>query len=280
MHKSFNLDSLNFDLRAHTRDPQHLVRIGLGVLLAANLIAAWFVFQTPGGTLEQLETDMISQRNQLVSRQRSLDRMKKIVEKATSGRELGDQFMAQYFLPRRNAYSMLEVDLASAAREAGIKSKDRTYNYEPIEGSDTLGMLNINANFEGTYADLIEMVNAIDRSKRLIILEQLQAQPQQGTTALAISLKLNAFFRMDGPEAPVEAEPVRTAVVEPAQMAPPAPVMAPVVRPPVQPQGMDMKTVIRPPVQNQVSEPRSGPAGAPPRRPTFVRKPARGEEEQ
>lgn len=282
MRRSFSLDSLNFDLRAHVQDPQHLVRVGLGVLLVANLIAAWFVFQTPGGTLEQLETDMISQRNQLVSRQRSLDRMKKVVEKATSGRELGDQFMAQYFLPRRNAYSMLEVDLAAAAREAGIKSKDRTYNYEPIEGSDTLGMLNINANFEGTYADLIEMVNAIDRSKRLLILEQLQAQPQQGTNALAISLKLNAFFRMDGPEAPVEAEPVRTAAAEPVQMAPPAPaiVPAPVSRPAAQPQGTEFKTVIRPPAQTQVSEPRSGPLGAPPRRPTFVRKPARGEEEQ
>lgn len=270
--------NFNFDLRAHTRNPQHLVRIGLGVLLAANLIAAWFVFQTPGGTLEQLELDMSSQRTQLVGRQRSLDRLKKVVEKALNGREAGDEFLAAYFLPRRNAYSMLEVDLAAAAQSAGIKSKERTYNYEPIEGSDTLGMLNINANFEGTYADLIELVNAIDRSKRLLILEQLQAQPQQGTNALAISVKLNAFFRMDGPEAPVEAEPVKRAAVEPVELAPLAPAPAPVA---VKPAVVEAKPVMKPPFQSpQVSEPRSGPAGAPPRRPTFPRKPARGEEDQ
>ena len=271
--------SFNFDLRAHTRDPQHLVRIGLGVLLAVNLIAAWFVFQTPGGTLEQLELDMNSQRTQLVGRQRSLDRLKKVVEKAISGRELGDEFMAAYFLPRRTAYSMLEVDLASAARAAGIKTKERTYNYEPIEGSDTLGMLNINANFEGTYADLIELVNAIDRSKRLLILEQLQAQPQQGTNALAISVKLNAFFRMDGPEAPEEKGQVRTAAAEPGQMAAPPPLPAPAVvaAKPV----MEAKPVVKPPFQSpQVSEPRSGPIGAPPRRPTFPRRPPRGEEDK
>ena len=272
--------SFKFDIRAHTRDPQHLVRIGLGVLLAANLIAAWFVFQTPGGTLEQLERDMISQRTQLVGRQRSLERLKKVVEKAESGRELGDEFMAVHFLPRRTAYSMLEVDLARAAQSAGIKGKERTYSYEPIEGSDTLGMLNINSNFEGTYADLIELVNAIDRSKRLIILEQLQAQPQQGTNALAISLKLNAFFRMDGPEAPPEPDPVKTAAVEPAK----APVLNPAPAAMAPKPVMEPKPVVAPPAQQQqqVSEPRSGPAGAPPRRPTFQprKQPAKGEEEQ
>ncbi len=271
--------NFNFDLKAHTRDPQHMVRIGLGVLLAANLIAAWFVFQTPGGTLEQLELDMISQRTQLVSRQRSLERLKKVVEKATSGREEGDQFMATYFLPRRTTYSMLEVDLALAAQAAGIKSKERTYSYEPIEGSDTLGMLNINANFEGTYADLIELVNSIDRSKRLIILEQLQAQPQQGSEGLAISLKLNAFFRMDGPEAPEstdDLELLKTASMTPAPKILPDSAPAPAATKPA----LAAKPVVKPPVQSpQVSEPRSGPAGAPPRRPTF-RRPARGEEEQ
>ena len=271
--------NFNFDLRAHTRDPQHMVRIGLGVLLAANLIAAWFVFQTPGGTLEQLELDMISQRTQLVGRQRSLDRLKKVVEKATGGRASGDQFMTTYFLPRRTVYSMLEVDLAAAAREAGIRSKERTYSYEPIEGSDTLGMLNINANYEGTYADLIELVNAIDRSKRLMILEQLQAQPQQGSDALAISLKVNAFFRMDGPEAPVEAEPAKTASLQPgpaeSPSVPPPAAMTAVPKPMA-----ETKAVIRPAQTLQVSEPRSGPAGAPPRRPTFRRPAVRGEEEQ
>jgi Tfp pilus assembly protein PilO len=254
-----------------------MVRVGLGVLLAANLIAAWFVFQTPGGTLEQLELDMSSQRNQLVSRERSLERLKRVVEKATSGREEGDRFMAAYFLPRRTTYSMLEVDLALAAQAAGIKGKERTYSYEPVEGSDTLGMLNINANFEGTYADLIELVNAIDRSKRLIILEQLQAQPQQGSEGLAISLKLNAFFRMDGPEAPESAdemELLKTAAVTPKAL--PDSAAAPGAAKPA----LAAKPVVKPPVQSpQVSEPRSGPAGAPPRRPTF-RRPSRGEEEQ
>ncbi|MGC4049914.1 MAG: hypothetical protein QM757_10420 [Paludibaculum sp.] len=271
--------SYNFDLKAHIRDPRQLVRVVLGILLAANLVAAWFVFQTPGGTLEQLEADLVAKRTQLITRQQGLERMKKVLAKATSARDAGDNFLGAYFLPRRNAYSMLEVDLALAAHSAGIRAKERSYNYEPIEGSDTLGMLNINASFEGTYADLIELVNAIDRSKRLLIIEQLQAQPQQGTNTLGIVVKLNAFFRMDGPEATKEdlATVVESSAPEPViQPKPLTPVrqnQAP--PPPPQPNPQTAKPVQQP----QVSEPRSGPLPTGPRqRP--IRRPSRGLSEQ
>lgn len=252
----------SLDLRAHVRDPRHVVRGVLGFLLAANLIAAWFVFQTPGGTLAELESEVAAARSQLVARRQTIERLKKLVEKTEGARASGDNFLNAYFLPRKHAYSMLEVDLANATRTAGIKAKERSNSYEPIEGSDTLGMLNVNANFEGTYADLIELVNAIDRSKRLLIIEQLQAQPQQGSNTLAITLKLNAFFRLEGPQDAAEvalveaAEPAPApAVVKPQPVAvkpPPAPVAKPVVQ--------------QPP---QVSEPRSGPYPTPPARRTF-----------
>ncbi|MGJ5815194.1 hypothetical protein [Paludibaculum fermentans] len=273
--------SFNFNLKAHTRDPRHVVRIVLGILLAANLVAAWFVFQTPGGTLEQLDADLAAKRKQLIGRQQSLERLKKLLTKATQARDAGDTFLGSFFLPRRNAYSMLEVDLALAAHSAGIRAKERSYNYEPIEGSDTLGMLNINASFEGTYADLIELVNAIDRSKRLLIIEQLQAQPQQGTNTLGIVVKLNAFFRMDGPEATredlstvVETTPVAEPMIQPRPLTP-----ARQNAPPPPPQQPNNQQTVKPMQPPPASEPRSGPLPTGPRqRP--IRRPARGLPEQ
>ena len=38
--------------------------------------------------------------------------------------------------------------------------------------------------------------------KRLMILEQLQAQPQQGSNTLQINVKMNSFFRFEGPQEP------------------------------------------------------------------------------
>lgn len=274
--------SFNVNLQGSLRSPQNLVRGALGVLLLANLVAAWFVFQTPGGTLEQLESDLIAKRKQLVVRQQSLERMKRIAETALKAREGGDRFLNTYFLPRRNAYSMLEVDLANASRSTGIRARERSYSYEPIEGSDTLGMLNISANFEGSYADLMELLGHLDRSKRLLIIEQLQAQPQQGTGALAIVVKMNAFFRLDGPEAKPEDNELLPGAgkAEPAVLPPPPAPVKPVsaVRPPAAGPPTAGQPQIQPPTPQ--SEPRSG-NYPPARRPTFPkRQPTRGSEEE
>ena len=272
---------LNLKWKPVTRDPQHAVRAALGVLLLANLVAAWFVFQTPGGTVAQLEAEVAAKRKQLIGRQASLERMKKLVDKATMALDSGDLFLAAYFLPRKNAYSLLEVDLANASRLTGIRAKERSYSYEPIEGSDTLGMLNIVANFEGTYADLIELVNHIDRSKRLLIIDQLQAQPQQGSNMLNVAVRMNAFFRMDGPEASEEESKLVQASVQPSTPAPPPGKL--IQTAPVQMQGQQpgapKPTVIQAPQQPMLSEPRSGPPAVPPRKPTF-RRPIQREEEK
>lgn len=270
MRRSFKLD-----LKTHTRDPRHAVRLGLGVLLAANLVAAWFVFQTPGGTLAELESDLAAKRKQLIAGQQAVGRLKKVVEQTESARASGDRFLNAYFLPRRHAYSMLEIDLANASRSAGIRAKERTNSFEPVEGSDTLGMLNVNANFEGTYADLIELVNALDRSKRLLIIEQLQATPQQGGTGLAIALKLNAFFRLEGPQEAGDEQLVAAQAPAPEQPKPaPATPQAPAPKPAV----AAPKPAASQPAM--VSEPRSGPTPIPPARRFFNRKKQQPEENE
>jgi Tfp pilus assembly protein PilO len=191
--------SFSVDWKSIGRAPKSTARAVLGVLVAANLGAAWFVFHTPGGSLDQLESDITQARKMLVVRQQALERLRKIADKSDLARKDGDKFLDQYFLARRTAYSTLEVELADAAKAAGIKAKERSFQYQPVEGSDTLGMVTITANFEGTYADLIQFVNQIDRSERLLIIDSLAAQPLQGQSVLAINMKLNAFFREEQP---------------------------------------------------------------------------------
>ncbi len=181
-------------------DRPTVLRIVLGVRLVANVAAAWFVFHPPGGSLEDLQSQIITTRQQIIARRTSIERLHRTGDKTAQARLAGDQFLEQYFLPRRHAYSLLEIELGAAAKTAGLRPKDRTFSYEPVEGSDTLGMLTITANFEGTYADLISFVNQIDRAQRLIILESLSAQPVQGSQVLSITMKLDAFFRFSGQE--------------------------------------------------------------------------------
>ena len=190
----------NFKLNAKLpeRDTRFKVRVALGVLLLANLAAGYFVFRPLGGSPEELENRLVELRNQVQSHRSSLERLKLIAAKVEKGRSQGDRFMADYFLARRTAYSTLAAELARASQEAGIRPKEHAIAEEPIEGSDNLTMLTINANYEGTYADLVHFVNVLDRSPKFLIVEGLSASPQQSGGMLNVNLKINAFVREEG----------------------------------------------------------------------------------
>ncbi len=183
------------------RTPTAVAQLELAIMLMADLVAAYFVWRPPGGSPAQLEQEIAELQAQLAQRRALLARTQVNVKKVELGRSEGDAFIQTYFLNERTAYSTILSELQAAEKEAKIKPKDHSFSAaEPIEGSDNLSMLTITANCEGAYANLIDLINRIDRSPRLLIIESLNATPQQGGAALAINLRLNAFVRGDSVE--------------------------------------------------------------------------------
>jgi hypothetical protein len=179
-------------------NPRAVIRLGLGVLVAANLAAAYFIVRPIGGSAEELSQQALEMHSQIRQQQGVLDRTRVLVSKIESGRGEGEQFMSSFFLPRRPAYSIIVGELNDLASQAKITPRDSAWALEPVEGSDTLDMLQISANFEGTYPDLIHFINLLDKSNRLLIIESLNATPQQSGGRLNVMLKLDTFVQEDG----------------------------------------------------------------------------------
>jgi hypothetical protein len=179
-------------------NPRALIRLGLGVLVAANLIALYFVLRPVGGSAQELAQQALDMHSQIRQQQGVLDRTRLLASKIQSGRGDGDKFMGDYFLPRRTAYSTIMAELSDLASQAKITSRDSSWALDAVEGSDTLDMMQISANFEGKYADLIHFINLLDKSSRLLIIESLNATPQQSGGQLNVMLKLDTFVREDG----------------------------------------------------------------------------------
>src|ERR1700758_30646 len=176
-----------------SRDPRLLVRIVLGVLVAANLAAAALVLFPPGGSAEDLQRQMASLQSQISSNQALLERTRQHLAAVEKGRNEGDRFLSGYFLANRTAYLTLLGELNEAATSSKIKPKESSYSPEPIEGSDSLKMLTITYNLEGAYRDVLSFVHELDRSPRLLIIESFSAAPQQGSNGLSVSMKLDTF---------------------------------------------------------------------------------------
>ena len=188
----------NFSLRlppGAARDPRFIARVVIGALLVANLLAAYAVFQPLGGSAEELDEQVAAMRLQIQQRQASLQRMRTLVAKIEQARQSGDEFLGTYFMDRQTMSSTIVQELASAAKEAGMRPKEHAFAFDPVEGSDTLSMMTVTGNYEGTYGDLLEFVNRLDKSRRFLILDTLTATPQQGGAALNVNVKLNTFVR-------------------------------------------------------------------------------------
>ena len=177
------------------KDPRFIARAVLGTLLGLNLIAAYMVLQPVGGSAEELEAQIATLRGSIHQRQTGLTRIRALVSKIDKGRTAGDQFLSEYFMDRRTSSSTILTELERAAQGAGMRPKERSFTYDPIEGSETLSMMTVVANYEGTYSDLVEFVNALDKSPRFLILDTLMASPQVGGANLNVQFKFNTFVR-------------------------------------------------------------------------------------
>jgi|YNPMSStandDraft_1061717.scaffolds.fasta_scaffold04916_4 type IV pilus assembly protein PilO len=176
------------------RDPRALVRLVLGLLVAANVAAAVALWKPWGASPEQMERDLAALRRQIREREASLERLKTILGKVEKARNQGDEFIDQYFIPRRTASSIIIAELGEVAGRAGVKQAEHTFTFEPIEGAAELEMMTISGNYEGSYQNLVRFVNLLDRSPRLLIVDTLTAVPQRTAGMLNVNLKMNAFI--------------------------------------------------------------------------------------
>jgi hypothetical protein len=174
------------------------LRILLGVLLAANLAAAGIWLFPPGGSAADLENELANLQQQAVLKRTLVAKTRQHVAAVELGRAEGDEFLGTYFMNRRAAPEILLGQLEKAAAGSKIKSKEASVSTQPIDGSDSLSMMSITANYEGTYQDLLHFVHELDQSSTLLIIQSLNAAPVSGTPNLSVSMKLDTFVREDG----------------------------------------------------------------------------------
>lgn len=172
-----------------------MVVIALAVL---NLAALLWLLQ-PGQSAEDLEMELAALRSQVQQRQAALTRLRTIVKKVETARKQQEEFMSGYFMDRRTSSSTIVTEIESAAKQAGLKLREHAFTIDGIEGSDTLSLMTITANYEGSYADLVEFVYQVDKSKRFLMIDNITAAPQQTAGMLNARFKINTFVREQRP---------------------------------------------------------------------------------
>jgi len=194
MRKSFKIPA--FDAAALS-EPKVIVRVILGTLFAANLIAAAFAFHwfdtSPDSVNQQL---LVAQSSQLTEQARLL-KTRTLASHIAHGKAEGETFLTSSMTSRRRAYSTIIGEITDVAKAAGMKNGGGTIALEPVIGSEDLDLMSVSFNLEGGYPELLKFMNLLDRSGHFLIIETLTVTPRAQTGNLAIGVKIDTFVRED-----------------------------------------------------------------------------------
>ncbi len=193
-----SLSSLSLPSAAALREPQVVVRLALGVLLLANLVAAAFAFHLIGDSPDALNQQLAGALADRQTSQSRLNRSRALAGNVEKGKGEGERFLSTYMTTRRYTFSTIIGEINETSKASGMKMQDATIApLDPIEGSEDLDMMTISVNFEGGYNELVKFVNLLDRSKRFLIIESLTVTPRPKGDVLAVNVRLNTFVKDD-----------------------------------------------------------------------------------
>jgi Tfp pilus assembly protein PilO len=171
------------------------LQLAVGVLAFLNAVALFFYFDPPGGSRKKLFQQDLQVQNEIAGTRGKALRLSSVSAKVQLGSAESADFESKYFLPKRIAYATVIAEIQRMAKASGLQERDAVFSEEPIEGSSDLSLLSSTANYEGTYASLMRFLHEVDHSPMLLILENLQAAPQQANGKIATSIRFQTIMQ-------------------------------------------------------------------------------------
>jgi hypothetical protein len=181
------------------------LKIAVGVLAVLNGIALFLYFFPPGGSRAELTQEIAQLHSQIAAARLQTGRLETTASKVEAGSKESGSFEAKYFLPKREAYLAVYEEIQRMAKASELQERDGVWSEELIEGTADLSLLNMTANYEGSYASLMHFVYEADHSPMLLMLDALQAAPQQRSGQINASIRFQAIVREQAPNAAVGA---------------------------------------------------------------------------
>lgn len=176
-------------------DWKKAVRVGLIVLLAADVVLLMWVWQLRGAAPEAQAAQRDILRRQHAALGGDVQQAALIRTRLPEVEKQCDQFLQQQILPQAGGYSVVVEDLNRMASQTGLTARGVQYKQKELKERG-VSEVEVTANIEGGYANVVRFINALERSKQFYLLKELTLAESSGGISVRLSLQLKTYFRL------------------------------------------------------------------------------------
>jgi hypothetical protein len=169
------------------------IGVGLGLLLAADAALVIFLWRSAheGPEAMRVQRDSLAAEAKLL--QADVKRAEAIRASLPQVGKDCDKFYEQSFLNGATGYSDIDMDLASIAAKAGVKTSGFSFRQQEVKGRGVTEM-SITTGVSADYPAIVQFINGLERSRNFYLLDDLRLNSVTAG-AIRLDISLHTFFR-------------------------------------------------------------------------------------
>jgi len=174
----------------------HLVRLLL-LALAVNIIV-FFIFVRPNrAQISNLQDRYGQLRSEVRAQKQQLQILHTRLARLQQGQKDLKHLYSQVLTPKRTGVTDIRLELETLLSSLQIQKQDFSYRYQIIKDMD-LQQFTLGVPVQGSYRNIRQFINSIERSNHFLILERVNLSSEQSDQQLNLDFQLSTYLTLDG----------------------------------------------------------------------------------
>ncbi|MGD0825214.1 MAG: hypothetical protein ABR908_11565 [Terriglobales bacterium] len=172
------------------RDSRRKLKIAMGVMLAADVVAVAVLFSPLVGSADSRRLQINELRAELTKKTRAVEPLRGMDKKIVLAKDQINEFYQDRFAPKD---SVLVNELGKLAQENGIRIQQEHYKEEDAETSGVVPV-EIGGSFSGDYLQLVRFINTLERSKMFFEVDSVDLAGE-GAGPVKLGITIHSYLR-------------------------------------------------------------------------------------
>jgi Tfp pilus assembly protein PilO len=166
----------------------------LALLIAADIAVYVGWVRGLAGRIQVDPATLASLESEVNERAAEVERLRRVQAQAPTAAPRLDAFARERFWSESVGHSRTLAELTETARDSGVRIGSLQYNQSSLKERPEMIQVQVNTQVEGSYSNLLAFMQALERSPRFYLVQDLNVGSTRGG-AVQLDMTLVTYFR-------------------------------------------------------------------------------------